>query len=139
MFICSVKSLTNNQNMEKNTCIRVFADQNQIKQCRDKVLANAKSFSQLGNILSLAGNEVRLKILYLLEEENELCPCDLSDILGMSVPAISQHLRKLKDGNIIEASKVGQTIFYSLRSENLKILKPFFKTIDQMNQNTISI
>src|SRR5690606_9879249 len=98
-----------------------------------------KSFSQLGNILSLAGNEVRLKILYLLEEENELCPCDLSDILGMSVPAISQHLRKLKDGNIIEARKVGQTIFYSLRSENLKILKPFFKTIDQMNQNTISI
>ena len=125
--------------MEKNTCIRVFADQNQINQCREKVSANAKSFSQLGNILSLAGNEVRLKILYLLEEENELCPCDISDILGMSVPAISQHLRKLKDGNIIEARKVGQTIFYSLRSENLKILKPFFKTIDQMNQNTVTI
>lgn len=125
--------------MEKKTCIRVFADQNQIKQCREKVSANAKSFSQLGNILSLAGNEVRLKILYLLEEENELCPCDISDILGMSVPAISQHLRKLKDGNIIEARKVGQTIFYSLRSENLKILKPFFKTIDQMNQNTVTI
>jgi DNA-binding transcriptional ArsR family regulator len=125
--------------MEKNTCIRVFADQNQINQCREKVSANAKSFSQLGNILSLAGNEVRLKILYLLEEENELCPCDISDILGMSVPAISQHLRKLKDGNIIEARKVGQTIFYSLRSENLKILKPFFKTINQMNQNTVTI
>ena len=125
--------------MEKNTCIRVFADQNQIKQCREKVSANAKSFSQLGNILSLAGNEVRLKILYLLEQENELCPCDISDILGMSVPAISQHLRKLKDGNIIEARKVGQTIFYSLRSENLKILKPFFKTINQMNQNTVTI
>jgi ArsR family transcriptional regulator, lead/cadmium/zinc/bismuth-responsive transcriptional repressor len=125
--------------MEKNTCIRVFADQNQIKQCREKVSANAKSFSQLGNILSLAGNEVRLKILYLLEQENELCPCDISDILGMSVPAISQHLRKLKDGNIIEARKVGQTIFYSLRSENLKILKPFFKTINQMNLNTVAI
>ncbi|MFZ6009765.1 MAG: ArsR/SmtB family transcription factor [Bacteroidota bacterium] len=125
--------------MEKNTCIRVFADQNQINQCREKVSANVKSFSQLGNILSLAGNEVRLKILYLLEEENELCPCDISDILGMSVPAISQHLRKLKDGNIIEARKVGQTIFYSLRSENLKILKPFFKTINQMNQNTVTI
>lgn len=125
--------------MGKNTCIRVFADQNQIKQCREKVSANSKSFSLLGNILSLAGNEVRLKILYLLEEENELCPCDLSDILGMSVPAISQHLRKLKDGNIIEARKVGQTIFYSLRSENLKILKPFFRIIDQMNQNTVTI
>lgn len=125
--------------MEKNTCIRVFADQNQIKQCREKVSANSRSFTQLGNILSLAGNEVRLKILYLLEEENELCPCDLSDILGMSVPAISQHLRKMKDGNIVEARKVGQTIFYSLRSEHLKILKPFFKTIDLMNQNPVTI
>jgi len=125
--------------MEKNTCIRVFADQNQIKQCREKVSVNARSFSQLGNILSLAGNEVRLKILYLLEEESELCPCDLSDILGMSVPAISQHLRKLKDGNVIEARKVGQTIFYSLRSEHLKILKTFFKTIDQMNQNPVAV
>jgi DNA-binding transcriptional ArsR family regulator len=103
------------------------------------VSANARSFSQLGNILALAGNEVRLKILYLLEEESELCPCDMSDILGMSVPAISQHLRKLKDGNIIEARKVGQTIFYSLKSENLKILRPFFKTINQMNQNPVAI
>lgn len=125
--------------MEKNTCIRVFADQNQIKQCREKVSVNTKSFSQLGNILALAGNEVRLKILYLIEEENELCPCDLSDILGMSVPAISQHLRKLKDGNIIESRKVGQTVFYSLRSEHLKILKTFFKSIDQMNQKPVTI
>jgi DNA-binding transcriptional ArsR family regulator len=125
--------------MKKNTCIRVFADQVQITQCREMVSANARSFSQLGNILALAGNEVRLKILYLLEEESELCPCDMSDILSMSVPAISQHLRKLKDGNIIEARKVGQTIFYSLKSENLKILRPFFKTINQMNQNPVAI
>jgi DNA-binding transcriptional ArsR family regulator len=39
-----------------------------------------KSFTHLSDILALAGNEVRLKILYLLEEEKELCPCDLADI-----------------------------------------------------------
>ena len=127
------------ENMEKNICVRVFADQNQIEQCREKVLANNNSFTQLGGILSLAGNDVRLKILYLLEEESELCPCDISDILGMSVPAISQHLRKLKDGRIVETRKVGQTIFYSLRSEHLKILRTFFKAIDQMNQKPAEI
>lgn len=119
-----------------NTCIRLEADIGQIKSCREKLKAKSKSFLQLGQILSLAGNDVRLKILFLLEEENELCPCDLSDILGMSIPAISQHLRKLKDGNIIEARKEGQTIFYSLRNENLKILKPFFKIINQQNLAT---
>jgi DNA-binding transcriptional ArsR family regulator len=119
--------------MDKNTCIRVFADQQQIKECRDKIKANAPSLQQLSKVLELAANDVRLKILYLLEEEKELCPCDISDILEMSIPAVSQHLRKLKDGNIIEARREAQTIFYSLKEENLKILKPFFKYINQQN------
>lgn len=119
--------------MEANKCIRVFADQAQISECKKKIKANSQSFSQLSKVLELAGNEVRLKILYLLEEENELCPCDLSDILGMSIPAVSQHLRKLKDGNIIESRRDGQTIYYSLKEEHLKVLKTFFKYINQEN------
>jgi DNA-binding transcriptional ArsR family regulator len=117
----------------KTGCIREQADPVQISGCREKVAANNEAFTQLSNILSLAGNDVRLKILYLLDEEKELCPCDLSDILSMSTPAISQHLRKMKDGNIIESRKVGQTILYSLRSEHLKLLHPFFRIINQMN------
>lgn len=119
--------------MENNTCIRALADPVQIKECKAKIKANEKSFEQLSGVLALAGNDVRLKILYLMEEEKELCPCDMSDILGMSIPAISQHLRKLKDGNVVETRKVGQTIYYSLKSEHFKILKPFFKYINQVN------
>lgn len=119
--------------MDKNTCIRVFADQEQINECRSKIEANAKSFAQLAKVLELAGNEVRLKILYLLEEEKELCPCDMSDILLMNIPAVSQHLRKLKDANIIESRREGQTIYYSLKAEHLEILKPFFKYINQQS------
>ncbi|MBI1342458.1 MAG: metalloregulator ArsR/SmtB family transcription factor [Terrimonas sp.] len=122
--------------MEPTKCIRVFADQEQISACKNKLKANALSFSQLSKVLELAGNEVRLKILYLLEEENELCPCDISDIVGMSIPAVSQHLRKLKDGNIIESRREGQTIYYSLKEEHLKVLKPFFKYINQQNLKT---
>jgi DNA-binding transcriptional ArsR family regulator len=116
--------------MDNNTCIRQFADQKQIKNCKVKLKAAQKSFGNLSNVLALAGNEVRLKIIYLLEEEKELCPCDLADILGMSIPAVSQHLRKLKDGNIVETRKESQTIYYSLTQDNIKILKPFFKHIN---------
>ena len=88
--------------MDNNqSCIRLFADKVQINNCRETLQANENAFKELSSSLALAGNEVRLKILFLLEEEKELCPCDLSDILGMSIPAVSQHLRKLKDGNII--------------------------------------
>jgi ArsR family transcriptional regulator, lead/cadmium/zinc/bismuth-responsive transcriptional repressor len=117
--------------MNDNSCIRLFADQEQISNCRDKLKTAQKSFRTLSCILALAGNEVRLKILYLLEEEKELCPCDLADILGMTIPAVSQHLRKLKDGNIVETRKEAQTIYYSLTQENLKILRPFFKYVSQ--------
>ena len=120
--------------MSNETCIRLFADQQQIKNCKNKLKTAQKSFANLSNILALEGNEVRLKIVYLLEEEKELCPCDLADILGMTIPAVSQHLRKLKDGNIVETRKEGQTIYYSLTHENLKILKALFKHINQQTQ-----
>ncbi|MBI1780603.1 MAG: winged helix-turn-helix transcriptional regulator [Sphingobacteriales bacterium] len=120
--------------MENTTCIRQLADHEQIKNCKIKLRTAQKSFGSLSNILALAGNEVRLKIIYLLEEEKELCPCDLADILGMSIPAVSQHLRKLKDGNIVDTRREGQTIYYSLTLENIKILKPSFKQINVQTQ-----
>lgn len=124
----------NKQRMEDlNSCIRDKANPLQIQECRSVIEANVDSFISLSGILALAGNEVRLKILYLLDHEKELCPCDLSDILGMTVPAISQHLRKMKDGNLIAFRKEGQTIFYSLKPESLKILLPLLNMINQSN------
>jgi DNA-binding transcriptional ArsR family regulator len=118
-------------NNQEISCIRVFADQVQIQTCKKQIKSVETSLTNLAQVLNLAGNEVRLKILYLLDQEKELCPCDISDILEMSVPAISQHLRKLKDANIIQFRKVGQTIFYSLKSNHLVIIKPLFQHIQQ--------
>lgn len=92
------------------------------------------SFSELASILALAGNEVRLKIIYLLQQEKELCPCDLSDILGMTIPAVSQHLRKLKDRGIIVSRRAAQTVYYSLGDKNLPIVEPFFMHINYQSK-----
>ena len=120
--------------MNDNTCIRLLADYVQISECRNKLQMAKKSFQCLSSVLVLVGNEVRLQIVYLLREEKELCPCDLADILGMSVPAVSQHIRKLKDGNIVEQRKSGQTIYYSLVRQNLNILNPLFEHITVNSQ-----
>lgn len=114
-----------------NTCIRLLADPVQIQNCKKHLIEAEKSFTNLAQVLNLAGNEVRLKILYLLDREAELCPCDLSDILGMTMPAVSQHLRKLKDANLIQFRKEGQTIFYALKSNHTDIIKPLFHHIQQ--------
>jgi len=88
------------------------------------------SFQKMTKLLSIAGSDVRLKILYLLNLENELCPCDLADILKMSVPAISQHIRKIKDAGIINSRRDGQTLYYSLNKDETEIFISIFKSIE---------
>lgn len=116
-----------------DSCIRVLADPVQIKHCKARIEEIKSPISEIAKILNLSGNEVRLKILYLLSSEEKMCPCDLSDVLGMSVPAVSQHLRKLKDGGLVKDNKVGQTVFYELVDDSVSILKPILSLLsDQL-------
>ncbi len=120
--------------MEELSCIRVLADHNQIRQCRERIAATSKEVEKLSKILNLSGNQVRLTMLLLLYEEEKLCVCDLSDILEMKVPAVSQHLRKLKDNEMVVSEKVGQTIFYSISSEHNELFKDYSRIIKQYKQ-----
>jgi DNA-binding transcriptional ArsR family regulator len=123
--------------MSNQSCIRLYADRKKIDACKERLAAEASPIQQLSNVLALAGNEVRLKIMFLLHEEPELCPCDLSDILGMSVPAVSQHLRKMKDGNIIASRRDGQTLYYALTAQHLGLLKIIFNQLDTTKKEEV--
>lgn len=112
-----------------NTCIRVMADPVQIKDCKETLRSLQQPLAKATQIFNLAGNAARLKILFLLYKEGEMCPCDFSDILDISVGGVSQHLRKLKDGGIVKDKKVGQTIFYSLIDENMEMIKPMLASL----------
>jgi ArsR family transcriptional regulator len=61
----------------------------------------------------LLGDKSRLTILALLREK-ELCVCDIVEILQMSQPSISQHLRKLKDAGLVTETRKKQWMYYSL-------------------------
>ena len=74
-----------NKNKNRIEVISVRDDIEQINRCKDTVSELTDSFDYLANGLSLVGNSVRLKILYLLFEEKRLCVCDLSDILSMNI------------------------------------------------------
>ncbi len=49
----------------------------------------------------------------------------------MNISAISQHLRKMKDRNLLETDREAQTIFYSLTPEYSTLLNPFFEILDK--------
>lgn len=110
-------------------CIRECADKDQLSRCQTALDQVQSELQRKAKVLNLAGNEVRLKILFLLNMEGEMCPCDLSDVLKMTVPAVSQHLKKLKDANLISRNKEGQTIFYSIIKEEASILLPIIESL----------
>ena len=107
-----------------NRCLRVLADPVQIQTCKETIDNIQNTITYVSQIFNLAGNEVRLKILFLLYKEEQMCPCDLSDVLDMTVPAVSQHLRKLKDARMVVDKKVAQSIFYSIKTENTETIIP---------------
>lgn len=74
------------------------------------------SLPYLADLLGAVGSVVRLRIVYLLAIHREMCVCDLAEVLGMTVSAVSQHLRKMKDKHLVQTRRDGQTIYYSPKS-----------------------
>ena len=106
-----------------------MADPVQVNDCKETIGRLEEKLITTAKIFNLSGNEIRMKILFLLQKEEKLCPCDLSDILGITVGGISQHLRKLKDGNLVKDKKVGQTVYYSLVEENVSLILPALENL----------
>jgi len=95
-------------------CIRGDADIDLINRSILEISAVKQQIEKTSKVLTLLGNSTRLKIVYLIKKEEKICVCDLSDILEISVSAISQQLRKLKDGGLLKSIKKGQIIYYKI-------------------------
>ena len=98
-------------------CIRALRDAEQIRRCKDLMLQQNEAITNSAATFNLCASPVRLSILRLLEEEQELCVCDLAEILDLSVPAVSQHLRKLKQAEAVTSRRSGNTIYHTVKPE----------------------
>ena len=67
----------------------------------------------LGNLFKALSDETRAKIMYCLNRE-ELCVCDVANVLGMSAQAVSHHLRLLRAMRLVRARREGKLVFYTL-------------------------
>ncbi|RAK17197.1 ArsR family transcriptional regulator [Anoxybacillus vitaminiphilus] len=77
----------------------------------------AASVEEVATVLKLLGDKTRLTIMGLLNNQ-DCCVCELVEIFQMSQPAISQHLRKLKDAGLVKETRKAQWIFYSMNKEH---------------------
>jgi len=79
-----------------------------------KNLSQQRGLDALADLLAVSGSRQCLKIIYLLHAHKEMCVCDLAECLDLNTSAVSQHLGKLKDRNIVQWRREKQTIYYSL-------------------------
>ncbi len=84
------------------------------------VLVNSKNVNSGLKVLrplefykSLA-DETRLLSVLLIEQEGELCVCELVEALAQPQPKISRHLSQLREAGVLLDRRQGQWVFYRL-------------------------
>ncbi|HZG87917.1 metalloregulator ArsR/SmtB family transcription factor [Paenibacillus sp.] len=82
------------------------------------------SYDTLGmtKIFKALADDTRAKIALMLCRTDELCVCDVANIIGTTIPNASHHLRLLRNLGLAKYRKEGKLVFYSLDDEHVKQL-----------------
>ncbi|MBB3113078.1 ArsR family transcriptional regulator [Paenibacillus phyllosphaerae] len=91
------------------------------------------TIDELSECMKLLSDKTRLTIMALLKEK-EMCVCDIVDILQTTQPNISQHLRKLKLGGLVNETRRSQWIYYSLNIEDKPHLYSIMQQLPSMKE-----
>lgn len=86
-----------------------------------KKIPNDKIASNASYVFSLLADKTRLRILWLLCHSEE-CVTNIALAVDMSSPAVSHHLRFLKQANLIHSRKEGKETYYTLAENEQAIL-----------------
>lgn len=76
---------------------------------------------EVADLFKMFDDFTRVKILYMLSK-SELCVCDMASLLNMSQPAVSNHLRVLKQSNLVKSRKEGKRVIYSLADDHVNTI-----------------
>ncbi|MBO4311156.1 MAG: winged helix-turn-helix transcriptional regulator [Lachnospiraceae bacterium] len=74
-------------------------------------LSNENSFETVADIFQQLSDPTRIRIFWLLCHYEE-CVINISAILEMSSPAVSHHLRPLKNSGLIVSRREGKEVYY---------------------------
>jgi ArsR family transcriptional regulator len=65
----------------------------------------------------LLSDDTRLRCLLLMQQEGELCVCELTHALDIIQPKVSRHLAMLRDSGVVKDRRQGQWIYYQLNPD----------------------
>jgi ArsR family transcriptional regulator, lead/cadmium/zinc/bismuth-responsive transcriptional repressor len=105
-----------NQDVCEITCIH------EEKVSRLKSTLSTKNTSKVAGLFKALSDDTRMKIAYALSIEEELCVCDVANIVGATTATASHHLRLLTKQGLAKFEKRGKLVYYSLDDDHVKQL-----------------
>lgn len=96
----------------KDVCEVFCFNREKVDRIKKGILPEEK-LNALVEIFKAVSDNTRVKILLALKD-GELCVCDISHVLGLSLSAVSHQLRILRSLGLVKYKGSGKMVFYSL-------------------------
>lgn len=121
--------------MKKDEVCEVYCfDEKLVNETKDKL--NKEDIKSAALMFKVLADLNRAKIAFALEKAKELCVCDLANILDITIPNTSHHLRKMLALGVVKYRKEGKLAFYSLEDEYVgNILVDTLKHLSEVVNN----
>lgn len=105
-------------------------DLEKIEEVKGKIPSEDDMY-ELAELFKVFGDSTRTRILTCLEY-SELCVCEISGVLNMSISAVSHQLRVLRQSKLVKARKIGKEVYYSLDDDHvLQIISFGFEHLNE--------
>lgn len=92
-------------------------------------ISDESTFQMVSDIFKLLDDPNRLRIFWLLCHVEE-CVINIAEIVQMTSPAVSHHLKQLKSGGLISSRREGKEVYYKAAESSYAIF--LHKTIENM-------
>lgn len=97
----------------KDTCNVICFNKGLVSKIK-KTMPAFLDIEEVAQTFSILGDKTRVKIVFALLKEKELCVCDIANVLGLTISATSHQLRKLRDKKVVKFRNDGNMVYYSL-------------------------
>lgn len=88
------------------------------------------SSTEILKIFAKICDETKVKIILALLKEKEMCVCDMSVLLDMSVASTSHHLRLLLKNDVLDKTRDGKMFYYYIKDDQIKSF--FVSNLDEL-------
>ncbi len=114
-----------------DACEIEFVDDAKVANAR-RAMKSSEAVNALAETFKILGDPTRIRIAFALSKE-ELCVCDIANLLGVSQSAVSHSLRTLRQMKLVKFRKAGKIAYYTLDDEHIaNLLNEGFRHVEEL-------